>query len=45
MKAYCIMLDEKTHSRVKNYAEDHGIPRAVVIRMIVNDFFLKQRGK
>lgn len=41
MKPYCINLDEKTHSRVKEYAEAHGIPRAVVIRLAVNDFFLK----
>lgn len=45
MKPFCINLDEKTASRVKKYAEDHGIPKAVVIRMIVNDFFLKKEAK
>lgn len=45
MKPYCINLDSKTHERVKKYAENHGIPRAVVIRLAVNEFFLKQGGK
>ena len=45
MKQFCINLDEKTLTRVKKYGEEHGIPRAVVIRMIVNDFFLKREGK
>lgn len=41
MKPHCINLDEKTSARIKKYAEEHGIPKAVVIRMIVNDYFLK----
>lgn len=45
MKPYCINLDEKTIARVKKYGEDHGIPKAVVIRLVVNDFFLKLEGK
>ncbi|MCK4995756.1 MAG: hypothetical protein KAR55_02610 [Thermoplasmatales archaeon] len=45
MKQFCINLDEKTTSRIKKYAEEHGIPKSVVIRIIVNDFFLKKEAK
>jgi len=45
MKAFCINLDEKTLERVEKYGHEHGIARAVVIRLAVNDFFLKLGGK
>jgi len=41
MKQFCLTLDDKTNARISKYAEEHGIPKSVVIRMIVNDFFLK----
>jgi len=44
MKPFCINLDEKTIARVKKYSDDHGIAKAVVIRLAVNDFFLRLEG-
>jgi len=41
MKPYCINLDEQTVGRITKYAENHGIARSVVIRLAVNEFFLK----
>jgi len=37
-------MDVKTTARVSKYAEDHGIPKSVVIRLAVNEFFLKLEG-
>ena len=45
MKPFCINLDEKTLARVKKYSEEHGIAKAVVIRLAVNDFFLNLKAK
>lgn len=45
MKQFCLNLDEKTSERIKQYAENHGIPRAIVIRLAVNEFFIGQESK
>ena len=40
----CISLDEKTKSLLDKYGEQHSLSRSAVLRMIVNDFFLKKDG-
>ena len=37
-----ITIDKKTKGLVDNYGQQHGLSRSAVIRLIVNDFFLKQ---
>ena len=40
-----ITIDKKTKKKVDSYGEDHALSRSAVIRLIVNDFFIKQEGK
>ena len=36
-----ITLDEKTKALLDTYAKNHSISRSAVIRLAVNEFFLK----
>ena len=38
---YCIVLDEKTREKIDKYAKNHALSRSAVIRLAVNDFFLR----
>lgn len=44
MKTHCMYLDEKTVKRAREYAKEHGMSMAAVIRMAVNEYFLR-RGR
>lgn len=39
-----ITLDKKTKSKLDSYGEKHALSRSAVIRLAVNDFFLRLRG-
>jgi len=39
-----IVLDIKTQNLLDTYAADRAISRSAAIRLLVNDFFIKQGG-
>lgn len=41
---YCVALDEKTINKLSRYCKDHSISRSAVIRLAVNDFFIRLDG-
>ena len=40
----CIHFDKHTIEKCEKYGGEHGLSFSSVIRLIVNDFFLKQEG-
>ena len=38
------MVDEKTKTLLDEYGTQHSLSRSAVLRMIVNDFFLKREA-
>ena len=40
-----IVIDDKTVNLLDEYGEKHSLSRSAVIRLIVNDFFLKKGVK
>ena len=43
-KPKCIHFDSHTIEKCEKYAGEHGLSFAAVVRMVVNDFFLKKEG-
>jgi len=42
VKICSIALDDKTKHKLDKYAQSHAISRSAAIRLVVNEFFLKQ---
>lgn len=40
----CVYIDNKTRSLIDEYGKKHSISRSATLRLIVNDFFLKNKG-
>jgi len=40
-----ITIDNKTKTLVDSYAKDRSVSRSAAIRLIVNEFFLKQGSR
>ena len=39
----CVYLDSKTLELLDNFGNAHAISRSAAVRLITNDFFLKQQ--
>jgi len=38
---HCISIDDKTIKKLEKYGNDHSLSRSAVIRLAVNDFFIR----
>jgi hypothetical protein len=37
-----VTIDEKTKNLLDKYSQDHSISRSAVIRLVVNEFFIRE---